>query len=108
MHLMGRNRETAKPLTATNAPKGSWTLVSDLSQRCSLPDTRRNTRHPLNGLSGLLTPVVNYVGIGPIEALRVRALHGDNLHGDPISASAHAPVGIFASRVHACLYGHSP
>ena len=54
-----------------------------------------------------LTPVVDHVGIGPIESVRMRTLHGDTLHGHSISVGAHAPVGIFASQVHASLYSRS-
>src|SRR5580704_8107100 len=57
--------------------------------------------------SKVLTPVVDHVGIGPIEPVRMRALHGDTLHGHSISVGAQAPVGIFASKVHASLYSRS-
>ena len=55
----------------------------------------------------MLTPVVDHVGIGPIEPVRMRTLHGDTLHGHSISVGAQAPVGIFASQVHASLYSRS-
>jgi len=54
-----------------------------------------------------LTPVVDHVGIGPIEPVRMRTLHGDTLHSHSISVGAQAPVGIFASQVHASLYSRS-
>lgn len=61
-------------------------------------------RSPINlFFNMLLTPVVDHIGIGAIEPLRMRTLHGDTLHRDPISAGSHADVGIFASRVHASL-----
>ncbi len=55
----------------------------------------------------VLTPVVDHVDIGSIEPVRVRALHGDALHSYYISVGAQAPVGIFASEVHASLYSRS-
>jgi hypothetical protein len=55
-----------------------------------------------------LTPVVDHVGIGPIEPFRMRALHGHTLHGHAVPVGAQAPVGIFASQVHASLYRRSP
>src|ERR1700738_1629705 len=54
-----------------------------------------------------LTPVVDHVGIGPIEPVRMRTLHGDTLNGQSISVGAQTPVGIFASQVHASLYSRS-
>jgi hypothetical protein len=35
-----------------------------------------------------LTPVVDHVGIGPIEPVRMRTLHGDTMHGHSISVGA--------------------
>ena len=55
----------------------------------------------------VLTPVVDHVGVGPIEPVRMRTLHGDTLDGRPISAGAHAPVGVFARQVHASLHRRS-
>src|SRR5580704_3517001 len=57
--------------------------------------------------SKVLTPVVDHVNIGSIEPVRTGALHGDTLHGHSISVGAQAPVGIFASQVHASLYSGS-
>src|SRR5579872_281562 len=54
-----------------------------------------------------LTPVVDHVGIGPIESVGMRTLHGDTLHGHSISVGAYATVGIFASQIHASLYSRS-
>jgi hypothetical protein len=54
-----------------------------------------------------LAPVVDHVGIGPIEPVRMRTLHGDTLHGHSISVGVQAPAGIFASQVHAGLYSRS-
>ena len=54
-----------------------------------------------------LPPVVDHVGIGPIEPGGMRTLHGDTLHGHSISVGAQAPVGIFASQVHASLYSRA-
>ena len=55
----------------------------------------------------LLTPVVDHIGIGPIESIRMRTLHGDTLHGHSISVGAHAPVSIFTSQVNAGLQSRS-
>src|ERR1700757_2436739 len=55
----------------------------------------------------VLTPVVDHVDVGSIEPVRMRPLHGDTLHDHPISVGAQAPVGIFASQVHASLYSRS-
>ncbi len=54
-----------------------------------------------------LTPVVDHVDIGSIEPVGMRTLHGYTLHGHSISVGAQAPVGIFASQVHASLQGRS-
>src|ERR1700676_2290453 len=62
---------------------------------------------PEIGTLTTLTPVVDHVGIGPIEPVRMRTLHGDTLHGHSISVGAQEPVGIFASQVHASLYSRS-
>ena len=55
----------------------------------------------------VLTPVVDYVGIGPIQSVRMRTLHGDTLRDHSISAGAHAPVGVFPSQIHASLHRSS-
>src|ERR1035438_2236097 len=54
-----------------------------------------------------LTPVVDHVGIGPIESVRMRTLHRDTLRGHSISVGAHAPVGIVPSQAYAGLDRHS-
>ena len=46
------------------------------------------------------TPIVDYIGIRPIEPRHVRALHRNTLGEGPKSVSPHAPVGIFARQVH--------
>jgi hypothetical protein len=56
----------------------------------------------------LLTPVVDHVGVGSIESIRMRTLHGDTLQSHTISTGAHVPVGVFAGRVHACLDNRAP
>src|SRR3984893_11084037 len=70
--------------------------------------SKRTTVHDIGQpRSKVLTPVVDHVNIGSIEPVRMRALHGDTLHGHSISVGAQAPVGIFASQVHASLYSRS-
>ena len=55
----------------------------------------------------VLTPVIDHVGIGSIEPVRMRTLHGDTLRDHPESVGAHPAVGIFASQVDASLYRRS-
>src|SRR5579862_8184869 len=74
--------------------------IAIVSKRTTVHDTGQPR-------SKVLTPVVDHVGIGPIEPVRMRTLHGDTLHGHSISVRAQAPVGIFASQIHASLYSRS-
>src|SRR5579862_8662054 len=74
--------------------------IAIVSKRTTVHDTGQPR-------SKVLTPVVDHVGIGPIEPVRMRTLHGDTLHGHAISVGAQAPAGIFASQVHAGLYSRS-
>jgi len=74
----------------------------------------RGHNHELTLLAGrqfirvpLSTPVVDHVGIGAIESIRVRPLHGHTLHSHPVSMGAHAPEGLNASQVHPRLYRRS-
>ena len=55
-----------------------------------------------------LTPIVDHVGIGPVESLCMRTLHGDALHGHSISAVAHVPIGILACQVDPGLDRRAP
>src|ERR1700678_5876 len=60
------------------------------------------------GLGRGLPPVGNHVGVGPVEPIGMRTLHGDALRDRSIAARPHATPGIFAGQVDAGLYRRLP